>query len=64
MATTHPHAPMTTAEAKKGGIHFIERILTCARARCSYVGCSRLRHTGPCNEQADTALQPHRGETH
>jgi hypothetical protein len=65
MATTHPHAAITNAQAAKKGIHFIERLLTCARARCSYVGCTRLRHTGPCDEnEATDALQTHRDDRH
>jgi hypothetical protein len=68
IATTTPDSSTAMAHGRapsKGGLHFLERVLTCARARCSYVGCTRLRHVGPCNEHETTdALHPHRDETH
>lgn len=30
-------------------LSLISRVLTVANARCSYVGCNRRRHVGPCN---------------
>ena len=40
------------AESNRARIPLLARILTCARARCSYVGCDRHRHVGPCNVEA------------
>ena len=37
------------AKSNRARIPLLERLLTCARARCSYVGCKRHRHIGPCN---------------
>lgn len=33
----------------------IERFLTAARAPCSYLGCTRRRHTGPCTVTSSRA---------
>ncbi|MDB4946119.1 MAG: hypothetical protein JWP97_5653 [Labilithrix sp.] len=33
------------------GYSFLERILTAAAARCSYPGCNRMRHVGPCTKE-------------
>jgi hypothetical protein len=64
MGTTHSEASaVTRPQSSKKGLHFLERLLICARARCSYVGCSRLRHTGPCHANPRTdALHTRRDE--
>lgn len=51
------------AHAREATKALVHRLLTGARARCSYVGCTRLRHTGPCNEMTDVP-RTHRDETH
>jgi hypothetical protein len=44
-------------ESNRARIPLLERLLTCARARCSYVGCTRHRHTGPCNLHAQGIVE-------
>ena len=36
----------------------IERVMTAANARCSYMGCTRRRHTGPCNVEHHEHVAP------
>jgi hypothetical protein len=49
---------MARAEAKRHRISFVDRIRGALSAECSFVGCTRKRHTGPCNVASAAAVAP------